>query len=231
MIREKPLKLFITGTDTGVGKTLFTTAFALSLLKDGYNVRVIKPIETGCQEECEDEAFYRKILKQKEEIVFCKFSYPASPYTAGKLEGKHVDFKGLLHKISDIENEITIIEGAGGLLVPLDNEHTFLDVVTKLNLPVIIVSGNKLGGINHTLLTDLVLEKSKIKRIIVLNDIAVNQDEFLLKDNLTTISEFSKSKVTGRLGYFTGEKTEQKLITWIQPVYNFLLTFLQELQE
>ncbi len=223
-------KIFITGTDTGVGKTLFTTAFALSLLKDGYHVRVVKPVETGCQQECEDEAFYRKILRQKEEIVFYRFSYPASPYTAGKLEGKYVDFKELTHRISEIKNGITLIEGAGGLLVPLDGEHTFLDLVTELNLLVIVVAGNKLGCINHTLLTDLVLGKIPVKKIIVLNDTFKNADELLLQDNLKTISMLARANVAGRLSYLMGEKTRKRLITWIQPLYNSLLSFLQELQ-
>lgn len=155
--------LFITGTDTGVGKTLVACGLAALLKNRGYKVGVMKPAETGCGDKngklFPQDAFYLKEASGCEEPLekICPYRLrdPLTPSIAAEREGVNIDLS-LLEKIcSEINSahDITLVEGAGGLLAPLLPSFTYADLAKLLKLPLLVVAANRLGVINHLLLT------------------------------------------------------------------------------
>lgn len=155
--------IFITGTDTGVGKTFFTCGLAQLLKSCGYNVGVMKPVETGCV--MRDGALYPEdawCIKEAsgcaepiERICPYRLPEPLAPSIAAQRAGVRIDVDRLLTVLDEIKiaHDITLIEGAGGLMVPLLPSYTFADFAAVAKLPVIVVAANKLGVINHLLLS------------------------------------------------------------------------------
>lgn len=155
--------LFITGTDTGVGKTFFTCGLALLLKSYGYAVGVMKPAETGCEER-DGRLFPQDAWRLKqasgsaepiERICPYRLSEPLAPSIAAARAGVRIDIDHLLAVYDEIrsKHDMTLVEGAGGLMVPLLPSYTFADFARVAKLPVIVVAANKLGVINHLLLT------------------------------------------------------------------------------
>ena len=155
--------LFITGTDTGVGKTFFTCALAALLRSYGYRVGVMKPAETGCLEKDgrlfpEDGWRLKSASGCAEPIeIICPYRFPGplAPSVAAVRAGVKIDVDHLLAVYNEIsaKHDITIVEGAGGLMVPLVPSFTFADFARVATLPLIVVAANRLGAINHLLLT------------------------------------------------------------------------------
>jgi len=155
--------IFITGTDTGVGKTLVACGLAALLRESGYKVGVMKPVETGCAERdgklFPQDAFYLKEASGCEEplekICPYRLKEPLAPSVAAERSSLKIDV-GLIETLYDeltSKHDIMIVEGAGGLLVPLLPHYTYADLASLLKLPVLIVAANRLGAINHLLLT------------------------------------------------------------------------------
>jgi dethiobiotin synthetase len=167
--------IFITGTDTGVGKTFFTCGLARLLRSYGYRVGVMKPAETGCA--MRDGALYPEDAWRLKEASECaapidkvcpyRLPEPLAPSIAAERAGARIDVDHLLTVCDEIKaaHDITLIEGAGGLMVPLLPSYTFADFARVAKLPVIVVAANKLGAINHVLLS---LEHASCKELIVL---------------------------------------------------------------
>jgi dethiobiotin synthetase len=155
--------LFITGTDTGVGKTLVACGFAALFKSLGYKVGVMKPAETGCEEK-DGKLFPRdaSYLKEAsgcgealEKICPYRLRNPLAPSMAAEMEGIEIDIsllETLYGEISSV-HDITLVEGAGGLLVPLLPHYTYADLASLLKIPLMVVAANRLGAINHLLLT------------------------------------------------------------------------------
>lgn len=164
--------LFITGTDTGVGKTFFTVSLLKFLLNVGKRVCAIKPIETGCEKVCNDAEKISKVCGQEIEPIY-SFKLPLAPAVASEIENKKIDVEKLKRKILEFaENyEEVLVEGAGGILVPITWNYSFLDLARDLKSDVVIVALNKLGVINHTLLTLKVCKKEEGVRVrgVILN--------------------------------------------------------------
>ncbi|MBF0554548.1 MAG: dethiobiotin synthase [Nitrospirae bacterium] len=177
---------FVTGTDTGVGKTVVSALMAVMLMEKGFNVIVRKPIETGCTAVNntlipKDGLFLRTITGSTEApdvITPIRFVHPLAPLAAATAENSPIDITEIYKSFEGIDNSsVTIIEGVGGLLVPITKTFFVADLIRKLNLPAILVSSNRLGTINHTLLS---LEYMKNKSItvagIVFNNTAGEHD-------------------------------------------------------
>ena len=155
--------IFITGTDTGVGKTFFSCGLAALLKADGYKVGVMKPAETGCMEQdgqlFPDDAWRLQqasgCAEPMELICPYRFAEPLAPSVAAERAGVKIDIDRLLDVCRDLsaKHDFTLVEGAGGLMVPLVPSFTFADFARVAKLPVIIVAANKLGVVNHLLLT------------------------------------------------------------------------------
>jgi len=167
--------LFITGTDTGVGKTFVAAALAAYLHAEGYRVGVMKPAETGCRENdgrlIPEDALRLKSASGSAEPLetICPYRLPEplAPSVAAERAGVKIDIDHLWAVYDEISarHDVTLIEGAGGLMVPLLPSYTYADFARVLKLPVLVVAANRLGVINHLLLT---LEHAGCKGLSVL---------------------------------------------------------------
>ena len=147
--------IFITGTGTDVGKTLISAILTESLQADYW-----KPVQAGFSEGT-DSLFVQKMISNRQSKVhpeLYKLKMPASPHLAAPAEGKEITVKEIKDHLPLTKNQL-IIEGAGGLMVPLNQQELMLDLIKEINAKVIIVSKNELGSINHSLLTAAVLKK------------------------------------------------------------------------
>jgi dethiobiotin synthetase len=155
--------LFITGTDTGVGKTYVGALIARSLVQSGRRVGVYKPAASGCWREgktlvSDDAVALWKAAGQPcdlEHVCPQRFAAPLAPHLAAREEGKQLDI-GLLSRGMEYwqeRAEIILVEGAGGLMSPLGEDRYVADLAAELGFPLVIVSQNVLGTINQTLQT------------------------------------------------------------------------------
>lgn len=199
---------FITGTDTGVGKTIVTAAILRSFIKKGFKVGAMKVIETGCLNKDgillpSDGMFLRDMAEMSETldlITPIKLENPLSPLVASRLEETEIELDKIFKAFEILKKkyDYIIVEGVGGLMVPLieqekkksKNYYFVRDLIKDLGLPVIIVTKPSLGTINHCLLT---LEALKVKKIPVKgfiinfstpakNDIAEKTNPEILKE-------------------------------------------------
>ncbi|WP_457640882.1 dethiobiotin synthase [Persephonella sp.] len=169
--------IFITATDTGVGKTVVSAALASILRSQGKNVGYFKPVETGCEPSCQDAVFLSKITGQHyDDVVLYKFKEPVAPYIAAREEGTEIDIELIINKIKGLQEryEYLIIEGAGGIAVPIteyqDRIYTYLDLVSQLSLNTVVVARAALGTLNHTYLTVDILKNHNVSiKGIILN--------------------------------------------------------------
>ncbi|MBI5103581.1 MAG: dethiobiotin synthase [Solirubrobacterales bacterium] len=152
--------LFVTGTDTEVGKTVVAAALLAALAARGESVAAFKPIVTGTDEPPGDKPADHELLAQcagmaPEDVAPLRFGPPVSPHLAAELAGEPIDPRALAARARELgaERGTLIAEGVGGLLVPLTPDYLVRDLATELDLPVVIVARPGLGTINHTLLT------------------------------------------------------------------------------
>ena len=154
--------IFITGTDTGVGKTIVAAGLALALKARGVNVGVMKPVATGCQgidqRLVSDDAAYLFEAAENEYPALTspsRFRNPLAPNVAATLEKKEVDLKQVRKAYLELQKhyDFIIVEGIGGLLVPLTKDYFVANLIREFRLPLLIVARGGLGTINHTLLT------------------------------------------------------------------------------
>lgn len=158
-----PQGIFITGTDTGVGKTLIAGGLAAFCRSIGMNVGVMKPVESGCARregelQPDDALFLKKMAASADDlddIVPYRLEQPLTPSVAASLAGVTIDFDVISRAYRRLagRNHLVLVEGAGGLLAPLSGRLTCVDLIRLLQTPVVIVARNALGTINHTLLT------------------------------------------------------------------------------
>jgi dethiobiotin synthetase len=167
--------IFITGTDTGVGKTFVACGLAALLRESGYRVGVMKPAETGCEEKdgslVPEDAVRLKAASGCEEPIekICPYRLKdeLAPSVAAERSGVKIEIDNIQNLYEEIssKHDITIVEGAGGLLVPLLSHYTYADLAKLLKLPLVVVAANRLGAINHLLLT---LEHASCRGLSVL---------------------------------------------------------------
>ena len=182
---------FITGTDTGVGKTFFS-----SLLMMKYNFDYWKPLQTGKFIE-NDTLYIKKYIDLKNNRLhkpIYLFKKPLSPHLAAGYEKIPINMEKI--KIPS-SNKPLIIEGVGGILVPLNKKSLIIDLIKKFKLPVIVISKSILGTINHTLMTLEILKKNKIKIFgVVLNNIKNKKEG---DNNAKSIETFGNVKVLAKI--------------------------------
>lgn len=155
--------LFITGTDTDVGKTYVGALVATELREAGYRVGVYKPAASGCHRQggelVSDDAVALWHAAGRPGQLDCvcpqRFLAPLAPHLAARAEGKELDFQSMLAGLqywSD-RSDVILVEGAGGLLAPMGDRVFVADLVRQFGFPLIVVARNALGTLNHTLLT------------------------------------------------------------------------------
>jgi dethiobiotin synthetase len=194
--------IFITGTDTGVGKTFVAAGLLKALREIGYNVCPMKPVETGCWilkgRLVPADALKLICAAEADEplnlINPYRFRQPLAPAVAAELEGISIRKKKIISAYRQLSKryDLTIVEGAGGIMVPVYKKYLFVDLIKDLNLPVVIVSRPGLGTINHTLLT---IEAARNRGIDILG-VIINHSTKIRKD----ISVKTNPGIIERLG-------------------------------
>ena len=163
--------IFITGTDTGIGKTTITAALLLALQQLNQSVGVLKPLETGIDgknPQHSDTERLRGLLSPPpafNEVCLYAFSQPLAPLAAARKTGSTIDLLRIRSYIDELtkRHAFLLVEGAGGIFTPLTPQRTLCDLVTMLNVPCLIVGSTNLGGVNHCLLTVRALQQAKIR--------------------------------------------------------------------
>lgn len=183
---------FVSGIDTGIGKTFATGYLARLWSRQGAQVITQKLVQTGNIDISEDIEKHREIMQcvrlpeDESKLTMPEiFSYPASPHLAAKMDGREIDLKKIAAATKTLsENyDVVLLEGAGGLMVPLTEQYLTIDYLFEMQYPIILVSSGRLGSINHTLLS---LEALKIRGLELyalaynLND--ESQDPMISKD-------------------------------------------------
>ncbi len=201
--------IFITGTDTDVGKTVVAAGLALVLRAQGIRVGVMKPIATGCLNfgnrlVSVDAAF----LMEAAENEWTGHSSPAryrhavAPKVAAELEKKEVDLDQIRKAYAELEKnyDYIIVEGIGGLMVPINPKYYVTDLVREFKLPMLIVSRPGIGAINHTLLT---IDAARIRGLdikgIIFNRVPRANLSIAEMTNPKVISELTKISILGSL--------------------------------
>lgn len=202
--------IFVTGTDTGVGKTIVTGLLARHLAESGYNVITQKWVQTGCLDFIStDVGLHLKIMGRGTEAIknYLDYALPymfrtsSSPHLASSIENRRIDPDKIIrsYRILSRKFDFVIVEGTGGVLVPLNKKNLLIDIVKKLDLSVVIVAQNKLGAINHTLLTIEALRRRRIKILGIVFNNSDKENKIVLKDNPLIVRALSKEKIFGVL--------------------------------
>ncbi|ADW16201.1 dethiobiotin synthase [Desulfobulbus propionicus DSM 2032] len=162
------------GIDTDVGKSYVTGLFARYLIQQGHKVTTLKLVQTGCAETSDDIRLHRQLMGQPlsafdRDGTTCPyvFPYPASPLLSARMVGRVIEAQVLDRAMATLQehHDWLLVEGAGGLLVPLNPELLLLDYFAARQLPMLLVCSPRLGSINHTRLS---LEAIKARRIPLL---------------------------------------------------------------
>jgi len=215
---------FITGTDTGVGKTIITAALIKAAEFLGLSACGMKPIETGClksklkvksskfkvKEEVlipSDGMFLRKIACMNDHIDLVtpiRFQNPLAPFPASEIEGVTVDIDKIKKAFSELSKkyDAVFVEGIGGLLVPIKKDYSVLDLAKDFGLPMIVVSKPGLGTINHTMLTvNYAIKEGLPVAGIIINHSQPSKSSLAEKTNLEVIRQLSTVPLLGIFPY------------------------------
>lgn len=211
----------VTGTDTGVGKTVVTAGLAGVFCRHGLDAVAIKPVHSGARLEDgelvpEDALFYRLatgLTYPLEQLNLYRFAPAVSPHLAAELSGQKVDPRRVVDFCQQalLRHQVTLIEGAGGLCVPLSGPHfTVADLARDLSLPLIVVARIGLGTINHTVLTVAYARNIGLRVAgIIFNSLRPGEAGPVERDNPGVIAEMTGVPVLGILPYLPGVSVEQ----------------------
>ena len=197
MLKEKVL--FITGIDTDAGKTYATAYLSRMLASQGRQVITQKSIQTGCTGSSEDIEAHRRLCGGEyypEDTAGLTapliFSYPASAQLAAAIDGRTID----MAKIEACTMELgknydsILIEGAGGLMVPIHDDYFTIDYIAEHNYPAVLVTNGRLGSINHTILSLDALKKRGIKVAAVVYNRYFDRDKTICADTVGFIKRY-----------------------------------------
>lgn len=211
--RHRGAGVFITGTDTGVGKTVLSAALAAALARLGHDVGVMKPVETGVslsKPASSDAARLQAIVESEETLgAICpyRFELPVAPVAAAHADRRSIDL-GIIRQMYRLlakHYDYTVVEGVGGVRVPLTEKADVMDLAVALKLPVVVVGRAGLGGINHALLTVDALQRRKLPLVaLMLNRTHPVRSAELRLQERTTIEALRKRAgvpVLGPLAY------------------------------
>ncbi len=145
-------RYFVTGTDTGVGKTEVSVALLRLLTARGFRVRALKPLESGSGSDSKRLWSAAGSWQPLASVAMYRFAAPLAPAIAAQKEGRRISWRRLVAAVAN-PSEPMVVEGAGGVLVPIDARHDVIDLMATARIPVILVARAGLGTINHTALT------------------------------------------------------------------------------
>ncbi len=209
---DQPLQLpkgvFIAGTDTNVGKTVVTAALGMALQQTGGTVGIMKPVETGTapDEPTSDGHRFKELFAPFKNVdvrsLYC-FPPPMAPLEAARTSQQLIDVEAILdaYRTFAVHHDYMLVEGVGGILVPLTQTQDVRDLIKLLGLPCLIVSRTGLGSINHTRLTLMGLRQAGIPIVgILLNHTDTTREE-QQASTVRLIRELSDVSVLGPLPF------------------------------
>jgi dethiobiotin synthetase len=206
--------LFVTGTDTNVGKTVASAALVYRYRENG--VHYWKPIQTGTEQD-DDTAEVQRLTQCEERLILrqgVRLPQPVSPHLAARLNGQPIHLRALFDTLhSQAASDPWIIEGAGGAMVPVNETQLLTDMISLFGLPALIVARTSLGTINHTLLTiDALRSRSiRIAGVLMVGDPDV--------ENRAAIEKFGKLPVFGQMPRFD-PLTPEAMQTWVDAEFD-----------
>lgn len=198
--------IFISGIDTDAGKSYVTGWLARQYMDEGLSVITEKPVQTGNHEYSEDIEVHRRIMGIPMQDVDLDhttapiiFSYPASPHLAAMIDGGSIDLEiidAATHKLESLY-DIVLVEGAGGLMVPLSEDVLTIDYPLTRRLPVALVTNGKLGSINHTLLSLEALRSRGIQLHSLIYNRHFDNDEVIAKETREYLERYMSKNFPG----------------------------------
>lgn len=232
-----PKGIFVTGTDTGVGKTFFCATFLKFLASRGINAGYLKPFSTGCVKQggemiSEDQIFVEEVtgldLDPKHNTPV-RFLTPSSPLCASRLEKREWQRSEVFEAFSLLlkRHELLVVEGIGGVMVPIEVNYFVLDLIGDLGLPVVVIARPSLGTINHSLLT---LEALRFRGHTVLGFFTngdLNPEDPTILTNPQIIEETSGIRYLGHIPFVPKEELASKQ-SQFEALYEGLLKNMQE---
>ena len=191
---------FVSGIDTGIGKTYTTGYLAKLWFEQGQNVITQKLIQTGNDDVSEDIEKHREIMgrgwfaEDESKLTMPEiFSYPASPHLATQIDGRDIDFEKIENATQQLADkfDVVLLEGAGGLMVPLTTELLTIDYLVEKNYPIILVSSGRLGSINHTLLSLEAIQQRGLNLFAMAYNLKdQSQDQRISEDTATYLKRY-----------------------------------------
>lgn len=179
--------LFVTGTNTDIGKTITSAVLCEKACSLGSQVKYIKPVQTNQEEDCDATKIKNLVTYPSFSCdTLLKFNRPLSPHLSAHYDNTKIIYDDLLEKLHQSLAPVTVIEGAGGVLVPLGFGKLMIDLIADSRFPVLVVAQNILGTINHTLLT---LEALKNRDIAIAGVLLWGENNL---DNNHSIREYGK---------------------------------------
>lgn len=199
------MHIFVTGTDTDIGKTVVTAGLAAVMQSLGYKAGVYKPFQSGAEEKngflvSPDLAFVKKLDFYVETLSTYLLKPPTAPYIAAEIDGVQINLNTVCREYQTLKQncETVLVEGAGGLMVPVTKDAVMGDVANMLDLPVLIVARPDLGTINHTLLT---INQAKVIGLdiagVIINRYPQDTDDIAIKTAPRLIEEYSDVNILG----------------------------------
>lgn len=216
--------LFITGTDTDIGKTLIATGLLEAANKQGKRTAAIKPVAAGCSDTGEGPQNEDALMLQAaastelsyQQVNPVALDEPMAPHIAAKEQGKQLSanrLTGFCRGITLLPVDLVVIEGAGGWRVPLNNRESMAEIPKQLNAEVVLVVGLKLGCINHALLTAQAIRSDGLK---IAGWVAntIDEDMLRLDENIDTLKQLIDEPCLGVIPRLA-EKTPQQVATFL----------------
>ncbi len=202
--------LFITGTDTNVGKTVATCAIAAALRNSGSRVGVCKPIASGCRNEreglvsddAEAIAHFADCRAPLNVINPVRYLPPVAPSVAIEQSGQPIDDAAIRHSLNTLSanHDVLLVEGVGGIMVPLDDKRTVIDLARMVGYPVVVVCRPNLGTLNHTALTCQAIRGAGLRLAgLVINGYVTDNHDASIADNPRWLAKQNKTKVLATL--------------------------------
>jgi dethiobiotin synthetase len=230
--------IFITGTDTGVGKTLVAAGLAAVLREEGIDVGVMKPAESGCLRKegilvAEDALFLREMSGSQDELELVNpypLEHPVAPALAGEMEGVEIRLGVIREAYLTLasRHDLVLVEGAGGMLVPLTSDYLMVDLVKELGgVPILIVTRMMLGTLNHTLLSLYYAQKEGIDVLGVVMNHTSPQQGLAESLNPKAMQRWGEAPFLGRLPFLTSKDRKSivnavKSALDVEPVMQWL---------
>ena len=228
---QQQKRIFITGTDTDVGKTLVTSCLIQKLQNAKYTVTAIKPVAAGCdwldgQLKNSDALTLQQSMQQSisyDLVNPIALESPIAPHIAATKESLNLSVQVLQEQcdLSQHQTDILMVEGAGGWLVPLNDTETLADFVVAESMEVILVVGLKLGCINHALLTVKAIEAADLSLVGWVANL-IDPGMLVVAENMDTLKQRINAPLIGEIPYIESNNIIQEAIEYvnISPLVN-----------